>query len=314
MIAQVDGRELLYGRSMLDRDKCRQVIRQFRMDTASLKPDERTLPRLRHELTLKLCKTLFGTNQSEIVNCHTFLKGKLIGKLESPLIEHPSWKKLFDKIVAQDADQQMKSLQAKRKKNALKLYADTLKLWQEQEEAIQQALKNHNRQLAELNFEKLAAEIDQHASPTAPFRTALRSWVSHHQRIGNRNLQELFSIPHFATEFINWQLELIEDMNQSIYLQPPEKPQLRFLIRKLAAFIFELAPLQRTQQWHYNQMCGLNLGHFSLGCPLGLQLPMPLFPLTTLETEVFQADLAMYPHCVHAHQELHNVAKPIKLP
>ncbi|MCE5318029.1 MAG: hypothetical protein LLG04_11820 [Parachlamydia sp.] len=311
MIAQVDGRALWYHQSNQDHDRCRRVILKFRNAASTQKPNDEMLPHLRSELTWNLCKELFGANLNDVVSGHAYLKSKLLGKPTSPIIEHPSWKKLFDKIVRHE----MKSPRDARNKKALKAYMQVspalFQLWQAQETAIQQVLENHNRQLAEIKFEKLTADIDPHLSPTANFRTALRSWAAHIQRVGNRTLQELFRIPNFTTELITWQLELIQELHNSIPgdIQPAPKPQLCLLCRKLEAFLNDLAPLRGAQHMHTMQLRGL-----SLGCHPAPQLPVESFPLSPHEINLFQADLRKYELCLKAHQELEKIASPIKLP
>jgi len=312
MIAQVDGRALWYHQSHQDRDKCRRAILKFRNAAAAQKSDEAMLPHLRSELTLNLCKDLFGANLSDVAIGHDYLKSKLQGKPKNPFIEHPSWKKLFDKIISQDADKQMKSLADARNKKALKAYMQVspalFQLWQAQETAIRQLLENQNRQLAELKFEQLTAEVNHHASPTANFRTALRSWSAHTQQVGNRNLQQLFRIPSFTTELINWQLELIQELHTSDPgdILPLPKPQFCLLCRKLESFLNELAPLRGAQHMHMMQLRNLSLA--------ALQLPVESFPLSPHEINLFQADLTKYELCVKAQHELQKIARTIKLP
>lgn len=231
MTAPLSGRDLLYNEYINNKENCRQAVRAIQNQATSVTvTDTKELPKIRYGFATKLAQDLFGVDKNKQEAFKEFLKQKLKNNPSSlPMPE--SWAKLFDKIV--DPAKVMKN-------DSAKDFTIILALWQTKEDQLNQAFAQHNREIATLDFNQLAAEIDQQASNVSNFKDALRNWARNtSNQPGGPRLQELCAIPNFAKDFIAWQKELLEELRKTLDTRanPALKTQVCSLNEKLVAFI-----------------------------------------------------------------------------
>ncbi|MCE5317931.1 MAG: DUF4813 domain-containing protein [Parachlamydia sp.] len=251
MTAPLNGRNLLYREYTQNKDKCRQAVQAIQNKAVSdaqamnnVKPDNTAIGNIRRNYAAQLSQALFGADENEKAAFMEYLRNKVQRK-RSDLTLPECWSKLFNKIV--DPTKVMKSSREKQ----LKDFQEVLGRWQETERQINQLFNQHNRELAQVNFSQLAAEIDNQASPVSNFKDALRNWANNStNQPGGPRLQELCAIANFSKDFLAWQEELLEELRRT--LQNPSKPALKsqycLLSEKLAAFLQAVTIPQETQK------------------------------------------------------------------
>ncbi|MCE5317933.1 MAG: hypothetical protein LLG04_11335 [Parachlamydia sp.] len=186
----------------------------------------------------------------------------------------------------------------------MKLYAKDspalLQVWEASELEVQQKLTQHNQLIAQLDFNALAAEIDNRASSVSKFKDDLRDWARTQQ--GSHRLQELLKLPNFARDFIAWQNELVHELQSQP--TPALKPQLRLLSRKLVVFVNEVASIRGVQHLCMEQLTGL-----SRGCNPKPQLPAGAITLSPNDLNVLSRGGMKYDLTALAFQGPDDIAR-----
>lgn len=281
MTTPLNGRQQLLDLFTQDPDKCRRAIQDIQRKAATEKktrtvngvyqaPPRPTLQRARLDYAKALSQNLFGSDENKKAALMELLKNKVQkDKDNNKSTDEPlpkSWAKLFDKII--DPAKGMKTLAAKDLSANQKQFAIVQGLWQQREDEMKQKLDQHNREIAQLNFNQLVAEIDSNPSQVAGFKNALRAWA----RQGSPRIQDLLKTANFTRDFVAWQEELIQGLQGAGQGQPRPalKPQFRLLIQKLHVFVNEIVGIRGAQLINLTQLTALSRGIPQPQIPVGV--------------------------------------------
>lgn len=201
---------------------------------------------LRAQYFPTIAKAIYPSNADAEGDVQVFLSNKLnahpdlSGDPAQWTIQPPTWKKLFDKILAgkemKAPNQKEQSKVAKRDAERQKradfpvLKASIVSEWERLEQGLVKLFDRHNQKIAaNIDFKQLAAEIGEPVSFYL-FSRALKEWAGQPQK----TLQALISIEDFGKDFIKWQNQITDELRNKP--APALKNQWLLLCQEIASF------------------------------------------------------------------------------